>query len=401
MYARRSFAIAVVALAAFSSLVYYAAPRIGPTSEAVAHAQKVEATQTMIAAENAILDADRERSEDSGLSEDPKIAAMIGLPTSPITTDAGSLRAKVTSTNPNFAALVVDKLYKAGVRRGDVVAISYTGSFPALDIAAVSAVESLGAEPIIVSSVGASTWGANDPEFTILDMESLLEIKGIIHHKSLAASVGGDFRVHPLQPDGRKLALTAMERNDVLFLNASKLQDSIQQRLSIYDQAATGRPIKAFINVGGGLVSVGRKPKPEFNPGLTVGPERGDIEGEGLVYYMESRNVPVVSLTDIVSLARHYRFAVNPAELPPLGEGTPWRNWTSLRIRAGIGAALVLLAALGMRLLVLTGTGQQEFDSYFGFLPYRINSLFRKLRPVRQVPAGGPQPAVEPVDEDG
>lgn len=402
MYARRSFATAVVLLAGLSSLAYYAAPRIGPTSRAAAYSQKVEATETMIAAENAILDADRERSVDSQLSDDPVIAAMIGLPTSPITTDAGSLKAKVTSTNPNFAALLVDMLYKAGVRETDVVAVAYTGSFPALDIATIAAAEALGAEPVVVSSVGASTWGANDPEFTILDMESILETKGLIHHKSLAASVGGDFRVHPLEPDGRKLALEAMDRNDVLFLNASKLQDSIQQRLAIYDQEAAGRPIKAFVNVGGGLVSLGSKANGSgFNPGLTVGPERGDIEGEGLVYYMRERGVPVVNVTDIVSLAKKYRLAVNPAELPPLGEGIPWRNWTSLRIRAAIAASFVLLAAVGLRLLVLTGHGQQEFDSYFGFLPYRINSLSRKLRLRAPKPGGVAPPAVEPVDEDG
>lgn len=401
MYARRSFALTVVLLAAFASLVYYLAPRVGPTSRATAYNEKVQAAETMASAENAILDADRERSIDSQLAHDPVIAAMLGLPTSPITTDAGSLTAKVTSTNPNFAALVVDMLYKAGVRRGDVVAVAYTGSFPALDIATIAAAEALGAEPVIVSSVGASTWGANDAEFTILDMESLLEAKGIIHHKSLAASVGGDFRIHPLEPDGRKLALEAMDRNDVLFLNASKLQDSVQQRLAIFDQEAAGRPIKAFVNVGGGLVSLGSAANGSgFNPGLTVGPERGDIEGEGLVYYMGERGVPVVDITDIVSLARKYRLAVNPAQLSPIGEGTPWRNWTSLRIRAGIGAALVLLAAVGLRLVVLTGSGQHEFDSYFGFLPYRIHSLFKK-RGLKPTLAGGAAPAIEPIDEDG
>ncbi|HSP54069.1 MAG TPA: poly-gamma-glutamate system protein [Dehalococcoidia bacterium] len=401
MYARRSFTTTVVLLAVLSAAIYYAAPRIGPTSKAAAYSAKVQAAETTVSAENAILDADRERSVNSQLSDDPVIAAMIGLPTSPITTDAGSLRAKVTSTNPNFAALIVDMLYKAGVRKGDVVAVAYTGSFPALDIATIAATEALGAEPEVVSSVGASTWGANDPEFTILDMESLLEEKAIIHHKSLAASVGGDFRIHPLQAEGRRLAQVAMGRNEVTFLNASKLQDSIQQRLAIYDGAASGRPIKAFVNVGGGLVSVGRTPKAQFDPGLSVGPERGDIEGEGLIYYMENRGVPVVNVTDIVTLAKKYRFAVNPLELPPIGEGTPWRDWTSLRIRAATGAAIVLLAALGLRLLVLAGHGEREFDSYFGFLPSRLHALSRRLRWRPAASVGPPPVVVEPVDEDG
>ncbi len=389
-----------MALAVLAAGVYYAAPRIGPTSQAAAYGEKLAAARTTLDAESAILDANREKAEGSQLSNDPAIAAMLGLPTSPLTTDAGSLRAKITSTNPNFAALVVGFLSDAGVERGDVVAIAYTGSFPALDIAAVAATEALGAEPVIVSSIGASTWGANDPEFTIVDMEALLAGQGIIHHRSVAASVGGDFRVHPLEPQARDLAQKAIERNDVLFLHAQKLQDSIRQRLQIYDQEATGRPIKAFVNVGGGLASIGnRTGEQQFDPGLTVGPEKGDVEAEGLLYYMQQRGVATVNLTDIVSLAQKYRFAVNPLELPPIGEGTPWRNWTSLRVRAGIAAGILLLATVLMRLFVLSPSGQREFDSYFGFAPLRIKAALRKIG-LRRRPLTEPRPS-EGADFDG
>ena len=398
MYARRSSAFAVVALAVFAAGVYFLAPRIGPTDQTDAYDEKLTAAETMLSAENAILDADRERSERSQLVDDPVIAAMLGLPTSSITTDAGSFSAKVTSTDPNFAALVVDFLREAGVERGDVVAVAYTGSFPALNIATIAAIESIGAEPIIVSSVGASTWGANDPEFTFLDMESLLASKGIIHHRSTAASVGGDFRVHPLQPEARTLAQAAIKRNDVLYLHAEKLKDSVQQRLGIYDQEAKGRPIRAFVNVGGGLASIGSGTnEPLFDPGLTLGPERGDVEAEGLLFYMSQRNVPVINLTDVKALAKKYRLAVSPASLPPIGEGTPWRNWTSLRIRAGIAAVIILVAAGVLRLLVLSPAGKREFDSYFGFVPLRIRAFLGRLR--RRLPQA--EPATQPADTTG
>jgi len=327
----------------------------------------------MLAAEQAILDARREQAEESQLVDDPAIAAMLGLPTSLITTDAGSLRAKTTSTNPNFAAVVVEFLRDAGVAEGDAVAVAYTGSFPALNIATVAALEALGAEPIIVSSVGASTWGANDPEFTFLDMESVLLEQGIIEHRSIAASVGGDFRVHPLSPEARTLAQLAVDRNQVSFLSADKLQDSIQQRLQTYDEQAGGRPIAAFVNVGGGLSSIGKgENQPLFNPGLTIGPEAGDIEAEGLLFYMRDRGVPVINLVDILSLARKHRLSINPSTLPPLGEGAIWRDWTSLRLRAGAAAVVLVAFAVGARLFVLAPTGRRQFDAYFGFLPARI-----------------------------
>ncbi len=384
-----------MALAILASGVYYLAPRIGPTTHGIAYGEKLTASRTMVAAEQVILDARREQAEESSLSDDLLIAGMLGLPTSQITTDAGSLRAKMTSTNPNFAALVVQFLREADVGSGDVVAVAYTGSFPALDIATIAAVEALGAEPVIVSSVGASTWGANDPEFTILDMESLLADRGIISHRSSAASIGGDFRVNPLAPEARTLAQTAIERNDVIFLNASKLQESVQQRLQIYDQEAAGRPIKAFVNVGGGLSSIGvGANQPQFDPGLTAGPAKGDIEAEGLLYYMRDRGVPVINLTDIVSLAKQYRMAVNPIFSPPIGEGTQWRDWQSLRIRAGIAAAIILLATVGLRLLVLSPTGQRQFDAYFGFLPHRIRGFLGRVLPGSREAA----PVIEPPD---
>lgn len=395
MYARRSFAFAIIGLALLASVVYYLAPRLGPPTNGSAYGEKSAAAQTMLAAERAVLESRLEQAQDSQLVDDPTIAAMLGLPTSPITTDSGSLRAKITSTNPNFAALVVEFLGDAGVKSGDAVAVAYTGSFPALNIAAIAAIEALGAEPIIVSSVGASTWGANDPEFTFLDIESLLREQGIIHHTSIAASVGGDFRVHPLTPEARELTQLAMERNDVSFLNASKLQESIQQRLQIYEQRAESRPVKAFVNVGGGLSSVGKgENQPLFNPGLTIGPETGDIEAEGLLFYMRGRGVPVINLIDILSLARKYRFSLDPSTLPDVGEGTVWRDWPTLRIRAGVAAAVILLAVIAVRLLLLSPAGQREFDAYFGLLPARLKRRFG-LKP--QQDAGVPPSPVEPT----
>lgn len=391
MYARRSFAVAIVGLAVFATTVYYAAPRIGPTDRASGYDEKLVAARAMESAEQAIFDSNRERAENSTLVDDPLIAAMLGLPTSPITTDAGSLTAKQTSTNPNFAALMVDFLRDAGVERGDVVAVAYTGSFPALDIATIAATEAIGAEPVIVSSVGASTWGANDPEFTVLDIESVLADKGIIQHRSIAASVGGDFRVNPLSSEARALAEAAIKRNDVIFLNSAKLSESIQQRIAVYDDQANGRPIKAFVNVGGSLTSTGGA---EFDPGLTIGSAHGDVEAQGLLYYMQQRKVPVINLADVKQLAKQYKFTVSPTVMPPVGEGTPWRNLTSMRVRAGIAAGLILFAALVLRLVVISPSGQKEFDSYFGFVPARLHSIPGKLR-ARFLPT---RPSMSPPD---
>jgi poly-gamma-glutamate system protein len=102
---------------------------------------------------------------------DPNETALIGQDITPITTDRGYIEAKLTSTNPNFAAVVVDMLKESELEKNDVVAVAFTGSFPGLNIAVHSALQTLKLKPIIITSVGASNWGANDPYYTWLDME--------------------------------------------------------------------------------------------------------------------------------------------------------------------------------------------------------------------------------------
>ncbi|HPI70975.1 MAG TPA: poly-gamma-glutamate system protein, partial [Tenuifilaceae bacterium] len=72
---------------------------------------------------------------------DPNQTALIGQEYSLITTDRGYIDAKLTSLNPNFAAVIVQYLMDAGVKSGDVVAVAVTGSFPALNISVLAAIE--------------------------------------------------------------------------------------------------------------------------------------------------------------------------------------------------------------------------------------------------------------------
>jgi poly-gamma-glutamate system protein len=250
MYTSPRLRAALITLAVLAAVLYgatwLATGRLGKPDE-----EKLQAAQTVLAGERAILAVRGVPPAADTITEDALQAAMLGPHTSVITTDAGSLPSKLTATNPNFAAAIVDMLRGAHIGPGDSVAITYTGSFPVLDLAAIAATEALGAEPIIVSSVGASNWGATDPTFTILDMESVLLEHGLIHHRSVAAAVGGSLKRRPMSDAGRKAALAAMERNGVRALEASTLRGSVNQRERIYAKAAGGS-VKAFINVGGG-----------------------------------------------------------------------------------------------------------------------------------------------------
>ena len=54
---------------------------------------------------------------------DPNQTALIGQEYTQITTDRGYIEAKLSSTNPNFAAVIVQLLEDAGVNEGDNVAV--------------------------------------------------------------------------------------------------------------------------------------------------------------------------------------------------------------------------------------------------------------------------------------
>ena len=166
---------------------------------------------------------------------------MIGQEYTLVTTDRGYIEAKLSTTNPNFAAVIVQLLKDAAISDGEYVAVAMTGSFPALNISVLAALEPLNLNPIVITSVGSSNYGANDPYFTWLDMEDILYKSKIFQSKSVAASMGGGLDVgRGLSPEGRDLIVKAIERNKVEFINEKLLENSIAGRLEIYDEAAKG-----------------------------------------------------------------------------------------------------------------------------------------------------------------
>jgi len=76
-------------------------------------------------------------------------------------------------------------LMESELKKNDVVAVAFTGSLPGLNIAVLSALQTLNLKPLVITSVGASNWGANDPYFTWLDMERLLYDAEIFNYRSL------------------------------------------------------------------------------------------------------------------------------------------------------------------------------------------------------------------------
>jgi poly-gamma-glutamate system protein len=182
--------------------------------------------------------------------------------------------------------------------------------------------QTLKLEPVIITSVGASNWGANDPYYTWLDMEKTLYDAGLFNQKSVAASYGGGLdRGRGLSPEGRNLIYTAIERNGVELINEEYLDNSIERRLEIYKKYSEG-PIKLYINVGGGIASIGSTENYQFIPGGYSPPlKMKNFPVKGVLIRMSEENIPFIHLLNISHLANKYGLPVSPVPLPLPGEG--------------------------------------------------------------------------------
>jgi poly-gamma-glutamate system protein len=254
---------------------------------------------------------------------DPNETALIGQDITPITTDRGYIDSKITAVNPNFAAVIVEMLKDANLKSGDVVAVAFTGSLPGLNVAVISALQTLKLNPVIITSVGSSNWGANDPNFTWLDMERILFDAGIFKSKSVAASIGGGLdKGRGLSPEGRSLIDSAIIRNNVFYINEDYLEKSIYKRMEIYKEQSSGKHIKAFINVGGGIASLGSIENAQFIPtGLIESLPIKNFPSSGVLIKMANKNIPIIHLLNVTQLATKYGLPVTPKVLPLPGSG--------------------------------------------------------------------------------
>ena len=316
----------VVAVSAITTVGFYVALAVGwlPSglsrqtgAQALPVAVQRCADTRMRAALAALAEARSEAGISIDRATDPSGTGLIGVEWSPISTTLGNLRAKRTSVHPKWAAVFAELLWKAGVREGDLVAAGVSGSFPGLNLALIVGTECLGAHPVVVASLGASSWGANIPEWTWADMEAALVRRGVIQFRSVAYSLGGESDTGGgMMPEGPELIAEAVQRNGGVLLRASSLRESVEKRMRIYAEASTrlGRPIRAYVNIGGSDASLGRcvdvldMPPGLLDPAsipLCGGAKRSDPPGpeDGVVQYMARLGVPVIHALNIVSLA--------------------------------------------------------------------------------------------------
>jgi poly-gamma-glutamate system protein len=314
---------------------------------------------------------------------DPNESGLIGKAVSQITSKSGQLPAKQSTLNPNWSAVFVDLFRKSGLRKGDTVALGLSGSFPALNIAALAACKTMELNPLIISSVSASMFGANHRKLTWLDMEKSLRDAGLWDYKSLGASYGGIQDIgHGISRKGLKQIKHAIQRNGVTELTGGKcdahsqenpcLTVMIEKRIETYKGATEGAPIRAYINVGGGIASVGSLlDKKRFRSGINTGVPGETLGLDGVMHFFLHKNIPVIHISRIKKLAARYDLPWLPPSMPKPGfggvfYGESYADWLVWSVLFGIVLALFAITRID------------------------ISFIFRRVFSPRKGPSSGP-----------
>jgi poly-gamma-glutamate system protein len=242
-----------------------------------------------------------------GLS--PQDSSFLGEELTPLVTTLGNLEAKRMAANPRWAYTLTYKLHQEGVRAGDIVAASFSGSFPALNTSVMAACSVLQARVIAISSVTASNWGANQAGFTWPEIEARLVQAGLFTPASVAITLGGaEDRAEDLEADAQALA-SEIQRASALALRAEilmprDLRQSIDQRLRIYRLHSSRHAPALYINVGGSTASLGTS--------LAILRQRSGFlrampfdlsSNRGVIARFAEMGVPVLNLLNIRDLA--------------------------------------------------------------------------------------------------
>ena len=316
----------MVTIAGIVSLTVYAAVRFWSPAKSVPYGdQMVDAARLMRQAVTIIArhrDQAGPRIDDT---IDPNHTGLVGPEQSGLATTLGHLEAKRTTTNPDMAGLVVHLLHQAGVAAGDTIAVGSSGSFPALLVATLAAARTMQVYPVVILSLGASSFGGTQMDFNLLDICHLLIHENVLPVRPAAISLGGEQDIgQELEPAIRERLIKNIQDSGVPFIYEPDLQENVAARLSTYRRGSSSGRIAAFVNIGGSHANLGTSElalnlEPGLNTHLSIPPKAE----RGVLFEMASQGIPCLHLLFIKGLAAKYGLPWDPIPLPEAGKFVP------------------------------------------------------------------------------
>ena len=234
--------------------------------------------------------------------------SLVGPKSSPIRTNPGSKMSKVSTLNPQFASLIVEILIEMGVTDGDTVAASVTGSYPGANLAFFAAADAMNLKPIVISSIGSSSFGATDINFTWLDMQNYLVESDQVSFVNAGIALGGENDLGSSFSNATiqsllDIASKYKDKNGstLLYHSENNLKDQVDLRYDLYEKIRPIDGYAAFVNIGGGSASIGIEPT--LTPGIN---KKVDDSFDCLSLRFNRDNVLVANINDIEKLVDIY-----------------------------------------------------------------------------------------------
>lgn len=239
-----------------------------------------------------------------------KYGGLMGKEYSDITTTLGSAEAKQTAINPQFAALTYSWLIENDIDSNSIVGVNISGSFPSIAISVLAAIQTIGAEAVMISSLGASSFGANEPGFTWIDIEELLRANANLRYKSVLITPGGiNDNGGGLQPEGIKQIENAALRNGREIFFPKVLIDAIETRIKIFDDSK----IDLLINIGGNHPALGNCSHSWQIPnGVIPNSFKCSHKERSFLFHFIEKDIPVIHFLNIKELAAKNGLQIAP-----------------------------------------------------------------------------------------
>jgi poly-gamma-glutamate system protein len=252
---------------------------------------------------------------------DPNHTGLVGPENSELTTTLGHLEAKRTTTNPNMAGLIVHFLHQASVAAGDTIAVGSSASFPALMIATLAAAQVMEVYPVVILSLGASSYGGTNLDFNLLSICQLLLRADVFTIQPAAISLGGEKDIgQDFKPDIKERLLKQIQSSGIPFIYEPDLQKNVAARMKIYLGNSSAGRISAFINIGGNYANLGTSELAlEVKSGLNKNISLPAKSERGVLFEMAAQGIPCIHLLFIKGLAMKYGLPWDPIPLPKPG----------------------------------------------------------------------------------
>ena len=269
----------------------------------------------------------RQRGAEVSKENDPNSTGMIGIEWSPITTTLGALEAKRTAADPRWSIIVWRWLEQLDIKRGEKVVVLSSSSFPGMMLNVLTALEERGADVTLLVSLGASTFGANDPRAMWSDLAADLRRAGLLHTKAAFYTYGGGGDVGgSISAEGKEIMRAAAERAGVPLVEKKDLAEMTAWKAALIKKTDP----KLVISVGGSHSSMGSDEAVlKLEPGLHLKP--GPYDGNGLIGISLRAGYPTIHLLNMKELSAQNHI---PIDAPP----SPFLY----------GGRSLLLAALGL-----------------------------------------------------